>query len=93
MEELFAKLEKKEEAIAKLEVERKKGRTTPATDADSTASSVLMDSPAADSSAASGTQRTFCYSTSPVNGPKIDLYSQRACIAACTRVRCTTIVQ
>ena len=62
MEELFAKLEKKEEAIAKLEVERRKSRATPGTDADSTASnphSAQMDSPAADSSVPSGVCSTL----------------------------------
>lgn len=62
MEELFEKLQKKEEAIAKLEVERRRGRTTPATDADSTTSnpqSTHMESPAADGSIASGACSTL----------------------------------
>lgn len=57
MEELFEKLQKKEEAIAKLELERRRGRTTPATDADSTTSnsqSTHLESPAADGSISSG---------------------------------------
>jgi hypothetical protein len=57
MEELFDKLQKKEEAIAKLEFERRRGRTTPATDIESTSSnqqSTHTESPAADGSVASG---------------------------------------
>jgi hypothetical protein len=57
MEELFEKLQKKEEAIAKLEAERRRGRTTPATDADSNVSnpqSTHIESPAADGSVTSG---------------------------------------
>lgn len=61
MEELFEKLQKKEEAIAKLEVERRKGRTTPATDGDSATSNPqsTLESPAADGSTTSGTFATL----------------------------------